>query len=694
VVSVNADLVQADVIVLDRQGRFVDNLTRDDFVLGVDGRPQAFAFFERITVGSIDEEAQLELARGGGGKTGAAVRPLDRGRSVFFFVDDFHLTPTSTQQVRAQLRRFIEHDLGQNDQMAIYSATGQIGFLQQLTGERAVLHAAVERIKPGPAVSDYQLPPMSVYQALAIKQGDRDLLDYFAAQIAKRETADQRPSQTNSPIDQARPQVLARANTLLQQAADATSKTLFSLESLIKPAAALPGRKLVFFLSDGFYLDQTGNSALGQLRRVANAAARAGVVIYALDTSGISPDPLGPDANQTADPTGRLLRASLGATTAAQDPLNALSADTGGRAFLNSNELSVGVADALQETARYYLLVWQPAEAEARARDFGRITVSVKGHPEYKVLVRRGYFRLDTDALPRVLAARHRPQPDAAPTPTRATAPELISAIVAPYPASALPMALSLSYQDVPSIGSVVTASILVDGAELSFDATPGQPAAVVEVAGVVFNTTGQQVASFKNQLNLSAGAGGQRPEGWRGIVSQYNVQLTPGLYQVRGAARDVRAGRLGSAMQWIEIPDLAARRLALASLQLSERVAVKTAQAETRQVLRPSIDARFAARSALRFHTYVYNAARDGRGQPDVVLQVQIFRDNQPVVTAPVRALQTRGATDPARLPYEAELPLDTLTTGRYQLRVTAVDRLAKTTATQRINFEVRQED
>ncbi len=690
VVRINADLVQADVVVLDRQGRFVDNLMRDDFVLSVDGRTQPFAFFERVTAGSIDEEAQLELARGGGGKTGGAVRPLDRGRTLFFFVDDFHLTLSSTQQVRTQLRRFIDTELGQNDQMAIITASGQVGFLQQLTDERAVLHAAVERIKPGPAVNDYQQPPMNIAQAVAIKQGDRGVLDYFASQIARREIP---PNAAGaSPIELARPLVVARAEALSNLSADSTAKTLFALESAIQPASVLPGRKLIFFLSDGFFIDQTNNSALGQLRRVANSAARAGVVIYALDTSGLIAGVPGSDLLEQGDTSGRMFSAGLSSRAATQDPLNALSADTGGRAFLNSNELSVGVGDALAETARYYLLVWQPEEADTRARDFGRISISVKGHPEYKVLVRRGYFRLDSEAQPRVLAARHRPQPDATPTPTPRTAPELISAIVAPYPTSALPTALSLSYQDVPALGSVVTASVLVDGAALSFNSIAGQPAAVVEVAGVVFNSNGQQVASFKNQLNLSASVGAERPAGWRGIVSQYNVQLVPGLYQVRVATRDVRTGQLGSAMRWIDVPDVTVRKLALASLQLTERLTVTNAQAETVQALRPSIDGRFSARSTLRFRTDIYNAARGANGHPpDVVVQVQIFRDNQPVVTAPVRTLSARGAADPARLPYEAELPLNTLNIGLYQLRVTAVDRIAKTSATQRINFEVR---
>ncbi|MFL6210870.1 MAG: VWA domain-containing protein [Pyrinomonadaceae bacterium] len=698
----NSDLVQTDVVVLNKQGHFVDGLTRDDFIIAIDGHMQPVRFFERVTVGSGDEAAQLALARGTAEAQGVdpnALHPLDRGRVVFFFVDDIHLSVGSAKQVRDLLRRFVETDLGQNDQMCLMSANGEIGFLQQLTDEKTVLRAAIDRLKPGPpAVFDYEQPRMSEFHALAIiDERDMQVRDFYAVKVLE--------ANPGLGLGMARAIVEARARALLQQAGNTSARTLFALENAIRPAGALPGRKVVFFLSDGFYLNRSESATLSQLRRVANAAARAGVVIYSIDTRGLSTGWAQTADGAPADPGGALLQASLGAVMAAQDPLNALAADTGGRAFLNSNALGAGVAAALGETARYYLLAWQPDEqTELRDRTGQRIAVSVRSHSDYKVLVRRGYFQLAGDSIPRTLKVSRQPKiaegikPGLAsiptPTPTPATDPALVDAIVAPYPTDALPMALNLAYQDVPGYGSVVTALVQVDGARLDFEHAAGEPTAIVEVAGVVFNTDGRQVASFKNRLNFNSPADGHWPQGWRGLISQYNLQLPPGLYQMRAAARDVRAGTIGSAMRWIVIPDLAKGQLALASLQLSERKAATTTPTAGPPVLiTPSVEGQFSAKSALRFRTVVYNAAHASGGQPaDVVLQVQIFRDNQPVVTAPVHMLtQARTPADAAPLAYEAELPLATLTPGRYQLRVTALDRTAKTTATQQVNFEVR---
>jgi hypothetical protein len=86
---------------------------------------------------------------------------------------------------------------------------------------------------------------------------------------------------------------------------------------------------------------------------------------------------------------------------------------------------------------------------------------------------------------------------------------------------------------------------------------------------------------------------------------------------------------------------------------------------------------------------TFIYNAA-NSPAPADVVLQVQVFRDDQPVLTTPLRKIETRDVPDIARIPYAAEIPLSTFPAGRYVLQVTAIDRAAKASASQRVNFSV----
>ncbi len=102
------------------------------------------------------------------------------------------------------------------------------------------------------------------------------------------------------------------------------------------------------------------------------------------------------------------------------------------------------------------------------------------------------------------------------------------------------------------------------------------------------------------------------------------------------------------------------------------------------------SVDRRFARTSHIRFLTFIYNSAPASAGTPDVALQVQIFRDDQPVFTAPLTKLRADAGTDFTRLPYMAELSLSTFPPGRYVLQITAIDRAAKTSTSQRTRFAV----
>jgi hypothetical protein len=172
--------------------------------------------------------------------------------------------------------------------------------------------------------------------------------------------------------------------------------------------------------------------------------------------------------------------------------------------------------------------------------------------------------------------------------------------------------------------------------------------------------------------------------------------------------------------VQWIEIPDLGSKALALSSLIVGERKTEgeaaqpfdgsepgKTPDALTQVNL--NIDHRFARSSHLRFQTFIYNASTNSAGvanptpannlspsvsgvtgSPDLAVQVQVFRDNEPVITTPLHKIQIDGQPDLRRVSYAAEVTLEALQPGRYMLLVTVIDRPAKTSASQKFSFQV----
>jgi VWFA-related protein len=684
VLRVFTELVQTDVMVFDKGGQFVNGLKRENFELKIDGKPKPIEFFETVTAGSVSEESQLAAARGSSGlnhNPANASRPLDRGRIVFFYVDELHLDPAGLKESKKVINHFIESEIGQNDEAAISSTSGQVGFLQQLTDNRTVLRAALERLKYRPyIVADTFDPRMTEYHALMIDSDDREIFEYFVDETLKRNPGLQRAH--------AEMQVRSRARAILQQGVVATTNTLNGLEGLVRSLNKQPGRKLVFFISGGFFLDTRNSDSMDRLRRITSAAARSGVVIYSMDARGLVVTSA--DASQPGmfDPSGRLQRAAGGELHASQDAMNALAKDTGGKAVFNTNALTPGLARALKDTSTYYLLAWKP-EREVEARKFRRIEVRITGRPELTVQVRRGYFDIEPEP-PVAKAKKTEPKPA-----EKSPVLELRKVIAEPYPNRDLPVSLGLHYIDAPPKGVMLSAAMQVPGELLSFSTVDGKRTAVINVAGSLYNDRGQVGAFFNNQVKIERPPDATTTDG-QDLIYNYNVYLKPGLYHVRVGARDEKSGRTGSAHGWIEIPDLSAGQFALSSLLLGAREIAPVSNASLAEgasgAVNLSVARHFSREEYLRFVVFAYNCAvSPNDSKPDLAIQVQVVRDGQPVVTTPLKKLSSEGIDDLKSVPYAAEISLKGLPSGRYQLQVSVVDRISKRSASQLARFDIK---
>jgi hypothetical protein len=181
-----------------------------------------------------------------------------------------------------------------------------------------------------------------------------------------------------------------------------------------------------------------------------------------------------------------------------------------------------------------------------------------------------------------------------------------------------------------------------------------------------------------------------------RDLTYGYPVYVKPGLYQVRVGVRDELSGRSGTAHSWIEVPDLASGKLMLSSLMLGVRAtpAVKNASetvAKAADAVDLSINHHFSSNGYLRFLVMVYNAAHaPADSKTDAAIQVQVIRDDQPVITTPLSKIHAENLPALATIPYAAELSLNGFPAGRYLLRVTVVDRVTKQSASQQTRFEI----
>ena len=555
VIKFDTSLVQTDVMVFDKDGRFVDGLKPEQFQLKVDKSQRDISFFElirssRATASQTEELKQPEQPTG--------VKPLisdAQRRAVIFFVDDLHLAPDSLVRTREALLKYIEGGVGEKDLVAIVSPSGQIGFLQQFTADKNALRSAVARLNYRTNTKfDMEKPPMSEYIAMKIREGDEQAMVYYIQELQKQNCF--RPPGGGAFICSMTPQsartlVKQRAQQLVVQSAPATDDTLRLLEGLMRTAAQLPGRKVVFVISDGFYLNDRKTGAIDRIKKVTDAAGRAGVVIYTLDARGIVSDSIDITNNKPIDSGGFLTGAGLGEISASQDGLNALAKDTGGQAFRNTNlAMDKWVDKVMDETANYYLLAWKPDTEEQKRGKFKNIEVSIVGRPDLKVRMRTSYFK--SAALP-LLSTKKKSDKD----PEKARENDMRIVLDAPVSVREIPAEVDLSFVQMPGFGTRVMATISIDESALSFDQVDGKIAADVDIAGIVYNDKGKPLDSIVGRLRIFPRTSTDGQAKQKRSIYRFSTMVPGGLYQVRIGIRDLKSSRIGSAMDWITVPKI-----------------------------------------------------------------------------------------------------------------------------------------
>jgi VWFA-related protein len=532
IIRIETNLVQTDVTVVDKRGHVVTGLKPNQFELRVDSKAQALTFVEEVITGSPAEERQLKATREGrASDTPAPTRiESDRRPLIFFFVDDLHLAGEGWARARSLLQNFLEQQMKPNDRVAIVSTSGQIGFLQQLTDNKSVLREAISRLNPkyNPETTASKVTISEADANMVANHSDRALFGYLVA-------ATMREYQMQDPIN-AVTMVKSRVQQINQQGKMAELATLSTLENLIRSTEPLPGRKVIFLVSDGFIADIKRSNGAEVMKNIAKRSASTGAVIYSLDTRapffGSGADV---SHNDYPDFGGGTAWRTLVENKAPQEPLETLADLTGGRSYLNANALREGVSEALAENSAYYLLGWRP-DREKQQPGRSTIQVSVIGRPDLKVRTRRHYFDFP------------KAQPINTQTPTATSAEdELKLALGSLYARRDVPTAVSVVV-DTKRTGLEV--SMMIDAGMLTLESVDGKESAIVDVLGAAIDDQGV-CSTFRQKLDIPRDVlSGDRFIKWKQFLP-----LPVGLYQVRVAVRDRRSGRAGSAMTWIEIP-------------------------------------------------------------------------------------------------------------------------------------------
>jgi hypothetical protein len=479
--------------------------------------------------------------------------------------------------------------------------------------------------------------------------------------------------------------VQQRVREILGEGARYTRASLSALEATVRSLAPLRGRKIVVLLSEGFYLGRaTPYETAYDVRLIADAATRAGVVIYSIDVGGLTvPAPAGDVTERGPTDFVRRSRVESGQDENRREGMRAVAEETGGLAVLNRNDIGKGLARVLADNEQYYLLAYEPTSSRHPGR-FRRIEVRLPGRRGLVARTRRGYFEAKAERDPAK-------SPRQAPVTTRDRARDALGSIV---PLDGLPVRLAADFLDLPEAGPVVVVNVGIDLDAVRLRHASAATARDVEIIGVVTNQDGKAVEQLSARLPLdrSASAG---PERGTPRITRW-LPLNPGLYQVRVAAVIPGADGVGSAFEWVEVPDLAKRGLTLSSLFLAPTPAAE-GQAPNDARARPD-GPTGGATPWRRFHVgddvdvvlFAYNAQADENGRTDLSVRFRLLCEGRLVHEFLPRPMQPDGAVPPRRVPGGVRLSLATLPSGEYELRALVDDRRAGTTAVRGAAFTI----
>jgi VWFA-related protein len=672
VVKISTSLIQIDVTATDKKGKIVRDLKPEEFEVYENGKKQSISNFTFI---SNTHEVETPAATPASGQVlpPTPIRPERVRRTIALVVDDLSLSFESTYYARRALKKFVDEQMQDGDLVAIIRTGAGIGALQQFTTDKRQLYAAIERLRWNPAGTGN----IGAFAPLEAKLPTDD--------AAEPEPGERTTEDTQKEFDSFRESVFATG-------------TLGAVNYVVRGMQELPGRKSIMLISDGFKLyeeDADGFRESGRvmnaLRRLVDAANRASVVIYTLDarglaitgltaaddTGGRSPEEV---AQEMSDRSTRLLDT--------QDGLKFLAAETGGYAIVNSNDLSGGIRRILDDQS-YYLIGYQPDDEtfDPRTRRFNRLEIKVR-RPGVKVRYRSGFFGVSDEKL------------EAATQPTGQQ--RLVNALTSPFAVNQVAVRLNTLFGNTPANGSYLRSLLHVRTQDLKFeDQSDGSKSATFDILAVAFGDNGAPAEQLGKSYTLKLRKDVYERFAKNGFVYDFTFPMKkPGAYQLRVALYDHGSNKVGSANQFIEVPNLKKDRLTLSGVVLEDvpleewkrRSEGKPVSGESNPMIDTSLR-QFKRGTILNYGLSAFNTKPGSASGGNLQFSVRLFRDGQTIFEGkPQTVPATEAAAKSATMSGSLVLG-NVMTPGDYVMQITVTDKLAKPkyqSSSQFVQFEV----
>jgi VWFA-related protein len=664
VLKINGELVLTNVVARDtRTGEIVRGLKASDFHVWENGRPQHISSFDFQSVEMarpLNEATVSGLAAGPDTSAGKAVvvaspDDLRNHRLIVMFFDLTSMQPEDLDRCVDAARDFLRDKLQPADLVALVSLGNTLTVDQDFTANRQALIGEVGKYN---GTEDQGFAE----GATANSNQEEDTTAY---------TPDE--SEYND------------VNT---------DRELFAIRSVAQSLEKIPEKKSMLYFSGGIQRDGIENEA--SLRAATNAAVRANMSIYSVDTRGLQAiSPLG-DASTgslrgNAAYNGSAMINNMNANAATQEVMDTLSRDTGGKAFFDSNDFAPAFAQVQHDTSAYYAIGYRSTDP-ARDGKYRRLTIKVD-RPGIKLEYRQGYYA--------PADFRHSGRED--------RERELEEQLASDLPATDIAVYMDASYFLLNESRYFVPVSLLVPGSQIPFVSGGDKDKATLDIIGQVIDEVKRPIGEVRQTIKLDLDPSLKARQ--KNIEYTTSFNLPPGKYEMKFVVRENQTGRMGSFIAAINLPDLKKAPLKMSSIVLSSmREPSKKGSPLVRdgQEYVPNISHVFRQNQHMYLLYEVYDPARAKVDAPeaksakpaprsgpksdiDLMSSLELIQGSRKVYETPIVRAQSTNVEGRNAVAFELDVPLDALKPGQYLCQLNVIDDAAGSFAFPRFAVLVR---
>jgi VWFA-related protein len=663
VIRIGSQLVLVDALVLDKKGNQITNLNPEDFEVLQDGKLQKIVNFAYLNRDNSGETSKTE------NKKSVPPPPFsirsNRGRVITFVIDDGNCLATidGLDLARDAINKFIDRQMLPDDKVAIYRTRGGSSLLQLYSSNKEVLKRIVNKVNwvPSACGSAFEATKNdSTYKGQISGEGKGTF-----------ESKEDKEFRTQTENFEREKQVVG---------------TVGVLNFVVERLKNLPERKIVFFLSEGIPMPP-GSYSVDVLREVGDKALRSSVVIYTMSEKGLTI----PGMIEARDEVGgnEVRDARIQEERSLNDGLAYLAYTTGGEFIRNNNYLDTSIKEVLNKETGYYLIGYQPDDETFKGKDFHKIEVRVK-RPDLKISARKGFYgRAETESKSKNKNAE---------TP-------LYQAIASPLRESGMDIRLTTLVGNDPTQGNFIRALLHIKGQDLTFiDEPDGTKKVVLDIVAVTLDEKGKVIDEYNRSYPIHIPAKGVQTVLQNGLDYSADIPIKKsGIYSFRLAVRDNNSKRLGSAGDFIEIPDLKKGKLFMSgliatSMNDGKPVLPKNRPANTAfsPVFMNSIPSirQYSAGDTLSYAYSIYNAKPDPTTkQPKITRQIRLYKNGKLLIEGKETPVVIKNSNDLSRIDDDGIIRIIPNTeAGEYVLQVVVKDTVANKSVSQWIDFEVIQ--